>query len=780
MAPCTSDTQCGGGVCVSGACCPSVALVCGTSCCTTSEVCFANACVTPGGPCRTADDCDAGQYCEPGLGETDAGMGDIPADGGAPEGGAGEGGLDGSAPACLGTAPTPGRCVDLPPHCTTDPPPPGSTCIRDCEYHPPVGPLNAVSLWQWGPVADRYPNSTDVWATPTVGRVTDTNCDGRVDSSDPPNVIFVSGNAQGTCCSCGSDASSCNDGVLRVLDGRTGHEIWSLRNAQAGSMGFSGLSVAIGDLDHDGFMEIAAVTGEGYIVLIDRTGHTIAVSNQAIPSWDSASADGWGGGLTIADMDHDGFPEIAYGGAVFTTAGGGIHFLWQGGGDWGRGENQAISVFVNLDADANLELLAGRTAYKADGSVLWDRSDLPNGFSAVGDFNGDGKPDVALVASGRIYLLAGDTGMDEVTSLAAPGSSAGSGGPPTVADFDGDGKPEIGVAFANHYVVAKPDFTAGALTQLWASPNHDFSSSVTGSTVFDFEGDGKAEVIYNDECFLWVFDGATGAVRFAAPTTSFTATEASLVADVDGDGHADIVKIANGADPSTSSGWGCNGTYQGVNWNVPAPAGAADYGRPAWVGSDGAAAPYRGITVYRDAANSWVGTRTLWNEHAYSVSNICGDRGDPCMPPGSYGDIPQNQVDNWSVPFLNNFRQNVQGEGIFDAPDATVSLEVQCTAPLMLQASVRNLGAAILPAGVTVGFYTVPGDGGAEVELGTGMTTTPLFPGQVGLVTFTPSTGVSFDDTFHARILVDPTMPLFHECDDTNDQSADVTGHCIM
>ena len=52
--------------------------------------------------------------------------------------------------------------------------------------------------------------------------------------------------------------------------------------------------------------------------------------------------------------------------------------------------------------------------------------------------------------------------------------------------------------------------------------------------MFDFEGDGKAEVIYGDECFLWVFDGTTGAVRFAAPHTSFTGTEASLVADVPG------------------------------------------------------------------------------------------------------------------------------------------------------------------------------------------------------------------------------------------------------
>jgi len=48
-------------------------------------------------------------------------------------------------------------------------------------------------------------------------------------------------------------------------------------------------------------------------------------------------------------------------------------------------------------------------------------------------------------------------------------------------------------------------------------------------------------VIYADECWLWVYSGATGAVRLALPHTSFTGTEASLVADVDGDGNADAV-----------------------------------------------------------------------------------------------------------------------------------------------------------------------------------------------------------------------------------------------
>ena len=754
---CASNDDCGGGICLEGACCASAANVCGRSCCGDGQTCFASACVVPGRDCRTSEDCDPGQYCEPGLGDPP-----VTPDAGVPDGG--------TAPVCIGTAQS-GRCVALPPRCEDVAP--GTPCIpSDCEYRPPVDRLDAIVQWRWGPTATEFPNQTDVWATPAVGRLTDTNCDGAVDELDPPAIVFVSGNVQNTCCSCDGNTNTCKNGTLRVLDGPTGRELWSLRRPSASSMGFSGLSVALGDVDHDGDIEIATVSGEGFIVLVDHTGTVVATSDMAIPGWLGDATNGWGGGLSLADADHDGEIEIAYGRVVFETDGATITHRWTGAGDWGRAITQAISVWVDLDADAELELLAGRTAYHHDGTILWNRTDLPTGFSAVASFDGDPEPEVALVANARVYLLSGLSGMDELPSIAASGTMPGNGGPPTIADFDGDGQVEIGVAWRQYYEVFDADYAGSALRSLWATPNHDLSSSVTGSTVFDFEGDGAAEVVYNDECFLWVYDGRTGAVRFAGLTTSFTATEASLVADVDADGHAEIVLVSNGADPTR---WNCTV----APWTRAATMGEPDYGRPAWVGSNGAQAPYRGVTVFTARDESWVGTRTLWNQHAYSVSNVCGDRGDPCTPPSTYGDIPRNQVANWTVGFLNNFRQNVQGEGIFDAADATVSLDALCQSPIVLRASLRNVGAAILPANVEVGFFQVEA-GGTEVELGRMTTTGPLFPGQVEILELTAPAGLDpLTTTFRARILVDPAMPTFRECRDDNNQSADVMPYCI-
>ncbi|MFO0762421.1 MAG: VCBS repeat-containing protein [Byssovorax sp.] len=758
---CSGPADCDGGVCVNGACCDSAEHVCGDACCKSGTVCLFDKCVQPGKDCNTANDCAPGQYCETALGSM-------------PDGGAPDAGPDGGL--CTQPLPLGGKCLDLPPVCDNDGglPGPDAGCVQECLYKPPVGQLDATVRWSWGPDnAVHRPNVVDIWATPTVGRVYDGNCDGKVDLLDSPVIVFVSGKALdantglGTCCQCtNTTPTGCLTGVLRVLDGRTGQEVWSLDKADANSSGFAGLSVALGDIDGDKQMDIVAVTGEGFVVMVDGKGNVVRTSDKPIPGHGDATF-GWGGGLSIADMDNDGFPEIAYGPTVFTTTNNAITRVFSGAAGIGaEGIHEALSTFVDLDGapDKHLELLAGRTAYKPDGTILWNRNDITDGFPGVGDFNLDGKPEAVLVGNGKVFILDGATGATVLGPFNLPGN--GSGGPPTVADFDGDGKPEIGVAQANFYSVLKPDFGASAINLLWKVPNHDLSSSVTGSSVFDFEGDGKAEVIYADECFLWVFDGATGNVRYATSHTSFTATEASLLADIDGDGHAEMLIVSNAADPS-ASGWKCMNaggqptTVNGVTW-VPGTA----------VGKS-----YRGMVALGDKANSWVGTRTLWNEHTYHVSNICDDRDTACDAPNLYGSIPKVEKQNWTLPWLNNFRQNVQDKGIFDAPDATVSLRVDCTDPVQAHPAVRNIGLASLPAGVNVGVFI---QGAMDTLVGQAATTHALYPGQTEELSIALDPQANKTQSFVAKILIDPQNVTFHECREDNNESNVEKPSCVQ
>ena len=492
------------------------------------------------------------------------------------------------------------------------------------ESPPSAPPLPVTTLWQWGPVATSFSSSTDVWNAPASARLFDTTGDGVVNRQDDPSLVLISGNSvhivtgQGVPCGqSGTTPSACHTGVLRVLDGRTGAEQYSLDKASPDSSGFAGIAVALGDVLRNGTTQIVAVTGEGYVVLVGSTSSppvagsmtVLRTSDQPLPGA-SDTRFGSAGALALGDMDADGTLAIAFGSTVYDTTDDAITLRFTGiSGSGGTHPFTAVSVLADLDGQPGLELAAGRTAYRGDGSIFWDRAGLADGFAAVADVDGNGWPEVVLVSSGDVLVLEGTTGMTLHGPLTAPGT--GAGGPPVLADFDHDLAPEIGVAKSDRYSVLEPDPLA-AVT--WQTETHDYSSSTTGSVAFAFEGDHVSDVVYGDECFLWVMDGASGGVRLGLSHTSFTATEMPIVADVDGDSRAELVLASTGADPYL---FGCENavgdpiTINGVTWQ---PSGSAS-------------GAYRGVVVYNAASGEWANASALWDEHTFRADATSFRRG---------------------------------------------------------------------------------------------------------------------------------------------------------
>lgn len=689
-----------GEVCLDGvvcaAACDAGEAVCGAgldTCCGTGEVCLNDACTAPGDECADDYDCPEGSYCEEAL-------------------------MSGTAA---------GRCLTIP--------------TSTCEVRPTFTTLALTPEWHWEGVTVGTTLYDNVIAAPVAG---DVSGDGI------PDVIVpaYAGASLGTT-------------VLVAIHGRTGATLWSIGppNHPADVD-----TVLLANFDpSDDALEIAyRLNGGGYRI-VDGDGI------REIGRRTTGSAAGARSSASAADLNADGTPDLIVGchamnGASIGTAS--TDFFDAGACASG---GFSATLVANLDGDPEPEVTSGGVAVNRDGSYLWRRTGDPHGLSAVADLDADGDPEVVSINAGTIVVVDGLTGA----MLIGPGGTwqagtfaiagGGVGGAPTIADFDADGLPEISTAGRSQYVVYDPDCLttpprtggdcAPARTDFvrWTAATQDFSSSVTGSSVFDFQGDGVAEVIYNDECFLHVYDGATGVdvLEMPRPNSSRTGFEYPIVVDVDRDGNSEIVVTAN-RDQAV------------IRDNCPA-AYSTTFGVPVAMLDPEYRTGTHGVYAFGDPMDRWVRTRPIWNEFAYHVTNV-----------GDLGESPTTEADNWTEPGLNNYRQNVQGGGVFNAPNLVVELDAvsECaTEEIRLSAVIRNVGARGAAPGVTVRFFlTTPGP---ETMVGTATTTTALLPGGSERVTVTAS-GFPLDTdlTFEARLDgTTATVPVVECLTDDNTDS---------
>jgi hypothetical protein len=153
---------------------------------------------------------------------------------------------------------------------------------------------------------------------------------------------------------------------------------------------------------------------------------------------------------------------------------------------------------------------------------------------AVGDFNKDGKWDVAVIDGKGLSIALGNGDGTFQPAITYPSSTPGS---VAVADFNGDGNPDlvIPISVGVGVLLGNGDGTFGAPI---TSPTTDYPYTVI---VGDFNGDHKQDIAVIDPPYISILLG-NGDGTFQAPSDneSFVGPQYIAAGDFNNDGKLDI------------------------------------------------------------------------------------------------------------------------------------------------------------------------------------------------------------------------------------------------
>jgi trimeric autotransporter adhesin len=288
-----------------------------------------------------------------------------------------------------------------------------------------------------------------------------------------------------------------------------------------GSITISGSPVLTADFNGDGFPDILMTSdavGNQLVILLGNGDGTFNV-----PPGNPMPSNYGNYPVVVADLNGDGIPDIA-------AAGGYYMVVWLGNGD---------GTFTQMPINSS--------SLEIDDEVA---------SMVVGDFNGDGIPDLAALGDPfqtkiSIYLGKGDgTFQQGSTFPISPSPVSDGGGVLATADFNGDGKLDL----------VAPLYVSGGVQVFLGNGDGTFQAEAQGPittpiytnsvAVGDFNGDGVPDLVASfpssstdTEIFLGKGDGTF------APTPAESAALpccGTVLADFNGDGVTDIVSTIQG------------------------------------------------------------------------------------------------------------------------------------------------------------------------------------------------------------------------------------------
>jgi FG-GAP-like repeat len=425
------------------------------------------------------------------------------------------------------------------------------------------------------------PNSTFV----TVG---DFNGDGKLDLA-----VASAGS------SVASGQSPEGGGVSILLGNGDG----SFKTAVSYPAGISPYSIAVGDFNGDGKLDLA-VLSQSISILIGNGDGTF---QDALPVLEDVG----GTSLVVGDFDHDGKLDLAVTGVYNSIGDGGLAVLL-GRGD-GRfqpdvfysttGDYPELAIAGDFNGDNILDLAVASGLGTASGGRVSVLLGIGHGtfqeassFSvssagiALGDFNRDGRPDLVAVGT---TSQGGAQGVGNVTVLSGKGDgtfqtrvSYGVGQVPTsvaVGDLNGDGWLDLAVASSDGGIFMLLGNGDSTFRSVALDPGTGPPSNPPSIALGDFNGDGKLDLVVADNSSnvsVMLNSGASSSspATFVLVGEFFLGNTSSslVVGDFNDDGKPDLATADNYSDSqglqhnsvSISLGNG-DGTFQpAVNYST--------------------------------------------------------------------------------------------------------------------------------------------------------------------------------------------------------------------
>lgn len=314
---------------------------------------------------------------------------------------------------------------------------------------------------------------------------------------------------------------------------------------------------APGDVDGDGFGDLAVGAPEGtvagyakagYVSLVYGTDQGIRVTRHKGITQDTAgipgvpeAGDRFGSSVAMGDVDGDGYTDLVIGSggeAIGTVAGAG-----------------AVTIVFGAKGGLSGDAIAFHNPKPAAREGFGDNL-------TVGDFDHDGRDDIAVSTGTKVNVVRGASDLRDIdepamTAFAPPGGGAGMG-PIASGDINGDGYTDL-VTQAYFDDGADEGTLAvlpGSAQGLKTAPIGRTGLPFTGYSVVtgDITGDGRDDVVVDttgsdgpDEFLLRMFPGTAAGLGAGVPYGGAVEPgTAGVLADTDGDGHADLVTAVVG------------------------------------------------------------------------------------------------------------------------------------------------------------------------------------------------------------------------------------------